>query len=554
MRIFQIIILLLITYLVSNAQSQTIGLFVNDEQAYNGYLLWSPNDDTYLIDNCGRLMHKWESNIRTGLSVYLLENGNLLRTGAIGGSLNGAGGGGRIEEFSWEGERLWTYDISNELYLQHHDIHPMPNGNVLAIAWEYHSAQDAIDAGAAFNRDYWSEVVFEIKKIGQDSGQIVWEWHMWDHLIQDHDSTKNNFGVVEDHPELLNINYRPPAGSNFATGDWLHFNSVFFNPERDEIILSSRSHSEIYIIDHSTTTEEAASHNGGNRGKGGDILYRWGNPEAYGRGSSSFKTLYGQHDARVIPEGYPGAGNITMFNNGGGRPEGVYSSIEEITPPIDSNGNYFLDSNGRFGPSESDWQYVADPPASFYSNNMAGAHSLPNGNIMICESNKGKFFEITREGEVVWYYQNTVGANGPLTQGQPLSPFGNMSFRAEKYPPDYPAFQDKDITPGDPVELNPLPSDCEIFDGTSSVAIDPVNQIDDIVITQSGHGFIEIYNLNERQLSIHLLDLGGQIVRNLRSKEREIWIDYSDLPEDIYLLYTFDLQTKQSMVYRFAAF
>ena len=221
-----------------------------------------------------------------------------------------------------------------------------------------------------------------------DSNSVVWEWHVWDHIIQDDDSSKANYGVVSNHPELVNINY--PIGPNTGGGDWLHINAVDYNAELDQIMLSVHHFGEIWIIDHSTTTAEAASHSGGNSGKGGDLLYRWGNPQAYIGGNSNERMFFGQHDARWIENG----SKIMVFNNGSGRPGGSYTSVDVFTQPINENNLYLLDSNGVYGPDSLSWQYTATPQGDFFASSISGAHRLGNGNTLICDGPQGHYFEI----------------------------------------------------------------------------------------------------------------------------------------------------------------
>jgi len=446
--------------------AQTVGLFVNEEGSYNGYTLFAPLQyrTTYLIDNEGRLVQSWDSTYTPGNSVYLLENGNLLRTATPPRGPNarfGTGGaGGRIEEFTWDGTLVWEFEYSSDQHLQHHDIERLPNGNVLMIAWEYKTAAEAIAAGRdpdlLAEGELWPDHIIEVEPTGATGGNIVWEWHVWDHLVQDYDPTRDNYGVVADHPELIDLNF---DGAGRGQADWNHINSVDYNAQFDQILLSVPRFSEVWVIDHSTTTEEAAGHSGGSSGKGGDLLYRWGNPQAYRAGDAVDRKLFSQHDAQWIESGLPGEGNILAFNNGNGRPGGAHSSVDEFAPPVDASGNYALTPGTAYGPEEQTWIYTAENPTDFFSGHISGAHRLPNGNTLICDGAHGAFFEVTSEGEMVWKYVNPVTGQGPLTQGDPISTGQkgqpNQVFRTYRYGSDYAGLADKDLTPGDPIELYP---------------------------------------------------------------------------------------------------
>jgi hypothetical protein len=442
------------------ALQQTVGLFLDDSAAQSGYTLFAPMHykTTYLINDSGQLCHSWQSNWEPGRSVALLENGHLLhdcfQAPAYNPFFPGGGEGGRVEEYDWDGSLVWAFNYCDSMHLQHHEVKQIPNGNVIMIAYDRMLYATAIANGRRPDRlpdsVLWPDQIIEVQKTGESTGTIVWEWHVWDHLIQDYDSTKLNYGNVAQHPELIDLNFGD------ARACWNHTNSIYYNADLDQIVISVRGNSEIWVIDHSTTTAEAQGHTGGRGGRGGDLLYRWGNPQAYRAGTPSDQTLFQQHDGGWIEPGLPGAGNMLIFNNGIGR---GYSSIDEILPPVDSLGHYYLPPGGHYGPEAPAWSYVATPPTSFYSSEISGAQRQPNGNTLICAGIFGDFFEVTSDSQLVWRYVCPVTDSGPMWQGDtvrsdPGRPDQKMNavFKIARYAPDYPGLTGHDLTPQGPIE------------------------------------------------------------------------------------------------------
>lgn len=431
----------------------------------NGYVLMAPlgGTTTYLIDKCGRVMHSWPSAYRPQRAAYLLDDGSIIR----GGALPPGGGNperGLVERIDWDGRVVWTYTPDSTIGL-HHDLEPLPNGNVLVIGSEPHSANEAMARGAdpaLAVGSFISEQVLELKPVGHDSAQVVWEWHAWDHIVQDHMPDQPNFGTVADHPEHIDINYR---GSSFA--GWLHFNAIRYNAELDQIMISCHNFNELWIIDHSTTKAEAQSHSGGLRNHGGDLLYRWGNPAAYERGTGSSQVFFGQHDATWIPRGFPHAGKIMVFNNGLGRPDGNWASVDIISPPIDKQGNY-NDAALPLLPDTLAWRFTDSPPEKIYSPIMCGVRMQENGSLLITQSMLGTLSEVDTNRRVVWLYINPVSDTGIIEQG-PM-PQQNAVFRSVFYPRTHPALRSRVLTAGRTIEAHPLNPDCTLYDTATSVA------------------------------------------------------------------------------------
>lgn len=362
------------------------------------------------MDMDGNIAHTWSSLYNPGNAVYMNEDASILRTGALKGvnaKYSVGGSGGIVERIEWNGDVSWSFAYANDQVLLHHDIEALPNGNILMIAWETLSEAEAIRLGRnpqlISDKELWPDHIIEVTP---SNNEIVWEWHVIDHLIQDYDASKSNHGLIGDHAELADINYIGNEG-NGGGADWMHTNAIDYNEALDQILLSVHGFNEIWIIDHSTTTEEAASHEGGKQNSGGDILYRWGNPQAYDQGDEKDQLFFGQHDAQwILTEDKEEA--ILVFNNGVGRGKGdnLYSSVDQIVIEREGNGEYKLNDEGKYLPEKLDWTYKADQASDFFSQNISGAQRLDNGHTLICNGSNGEFFEIDSSGEIVWTYTN----------------------------------------------------------------------------------------------------------------------------------------------------
>ncbi len=517
----------------------TVGtLSLKDDLAYEGYNLIYPHNQSnvYLINNCGDILHSWTDDIdfRPGNVAYLLENGNLVKTKRRSVSVNDpiwAGGGGAIIDIrDWDNNVLAIYKLNNENDRLHHDIAITGKGTVLMIAWELKSNDEVTQAGRdsalLANEILWPDYILEWDPI---SDVIIWEWHVWDHLIQDFDETKDNFGVVGDHAELIDINYDEHDGHQ----DWLHANSMHYNSFLNHILISIPYFNEIWIIDHSTTTEEAASHQGGNSGKGGDLLYRWGNPQAYGVGTIEDKHLFFQHGAKWVDpsaeldsEDY---GLISLYNN---RVNTNYSSLNVFRAEFDMYDNQYRSRDRRFLPIDFVVDLVhPDTLEMASSNGLSSVQILPNDNLLAIAGRWGYAYELTPTNDLVWEYRVPLRGGDPVEQGTELTINNNITFRIDRYSVDYPAFDNRELTSGSRLELNPNSFVCNVISATQ----------DDVIINKNmqliQNPIVNILRIDVRKGDfIEMVDLAGHVSKRVYVSKGINEIDIYDIQNGLYII------------------
>ena len=326
----------------------------NSDKTFNGYTIYTDfqtirKNEVWLIDMQGNIVHSWKGK-DVDLRYYAepLSNGNLLVLARqIGQSRLGG-----VVELDWDGNTVWKYFVDAED--THHDIERLENGNTLLLSYELRLIPKI---SPKIGKD---DFIIEVNP----EGEIVWEWYTSEHF--------DEFGFSADAKELIAEH----------GGDWSHTNSIQSLPDnslgdtrfrKGNILVSQRHTNIIFIIDKDS----------------GQIVWKIDPDE---------NLTIGQHDAKMIEEGFSGAGNILVFDNGGiaGYPQQYrsYSRVIEIDPVS----------------KEVVWEYTATksglPRETFFSSLISGAQRLLNGNTLINEGMNGRFFEITREGEIVWEYIN----------------------------------------------------------------------------------------------------------------------------------------------------
>lgn len=552
MKKFAFVCLLLVPFFSLTAQNTVGVLSYQSEKVAPGYNLIFPNNqpDVFLLNNCGQIINQWtdEPQYRPGNIAYLLPNGNLIKckrnNTPVFDPIWAGGGGAIVEMRDWDNNTLWTFVQNDSLRRLHHDIAPMPNGNVLMISWEQKTEAQAIQAGRnpalLAQAKLWPDYILELNP---QTNQIVWEWHAWDHLIQDFDPTKDNYGDVAAHPERIDINW----DKNNGLPDWMHSNSIDYNPELDQILLSVANFNEVWIIDHSTTTEEAAGHTGGLAGRGGDLIYRWGNPLTYRAGEADDQQLFYPHDIHWIDDfispSSPYYQSLAVFNN---RVTENSSEVNIFNPSFDNNDWAYPMQAGEWLPEGFSLSANHPMAEQMYSSTVSSVQLLWNDNLLICAGRNGYTFELTPEGEVVWEYRTPFDGPNPVIQGDD-SNLNNLTFRFKRYPSDYEAFDGKDLTPQGFIELNPDDSFCDFLVNTRSdyQIYDKSNRLQ--VFPNPATSVLQIQNNLKQPTQIYIYNALGQLMHQGLIIESTS-LDLSDWPSGTYWLRQEDGQTSSFLI------
>ncbi|WP_200861874.1 aryl-sulfate sulfotransferase [Cyclobacterium qasimii] len=324
----------------------------------------------------------WDFNSSLGNDINLLSDGSMLVCLKDNNAAITYGGyGGIFRKINADQSIDWEVSYSSSDYTAHHDVEYLSNGNIIFPAWEELSQTEAAEQGFGGSYSLNPESIIEMNPLTQE---IVWEWHAMDHIVQDIDDSKPNYGTVAENPNKIDVNYNYQTRSN---GDIMHINGLTLDEENDLLYLTVNNYSEIWVLDHSTSKAEASTNSGGNYGLGGDLIYRFGNPETYDNIGEA--TLSNVHYPNLLE-----TGNMLAYAND------VYGNQSEVVE-YELNPPYNLVAGQNNEPNVV-WSFTDN---DLYSSGLSSAVRMKNGNTLIAEGRDGTLWEVSDDGEVDWLYK-----------------------------------------------------------------------------------------------------------------------------------------------------
>ncbi|MGB5822084.1 MAG: aryl-sulfate sulfotransferase [Saonia sp.] len=368
-----------------DAISETTDTDTDSDTDTETYILVPDQDSNgvYIIDQNGDELYSWDLDSGLGNDANLLDDGSLVVSlKANNAQITLGGYGGIIRKINVDRTTDWEVSCySGDEYMAHHDVEYLSNGNIIFPVWEKVTAAEAAEEGYAENNDIYPEAIIEMNPLTEE---IVWEWHSVNHLVQDYDDTKANYGVVANNPNKIDINYNEGQ----ANGDLMHINGLTLDETNDLLYLTVNNYSEVWVIDHSTSTAEARLGTGGNYGLGGDLVYRFGNPETYDNPGNV--TLNNVHYPNLLD-----TGTMLVYGND------VYPNQSEVVEYA-LNPPYQL-VVGQDNEPTVIWSFT---DLDLYSSGLGGAVRMDNGNTLITEGREGTLWEVTDDGEVIWKFES----------------------------------------------------------------------------------------------------------------------------------------------------
>lgn len=337
------------------------GVVLHDtELACPGYNLYEVQwlSRAALMDNEGHVTKEWVHNTRPRWErATLLANGDLAVVGADPWDWKDGGSPVRIHDdaryiarYDWNGKLLWE-----KRYRVHHDIEECPDGNLLTLTFERRQLPK-IEPGIDIRDDYLTLL--------SPTGERLEARSMLDAIGRSGDVFK--LEVLPQHQSSL-------GGEPYM--DIFHTNAV--QTQRDPTLAARNP---FYAVGNVLVCFRHQDRIAMYDWQADKWIWSWGADE-----------LDGPHDAQVLP-----SGNILVFDNGFRRRN--YSRVIELDPLQ----------------KKIVWEYKADPPQDFFTRSKGSAQRLPNGNTLIAESDAGRAFEITPDGDIVWEFlaPPVAGAEG----------------------------------------------------------------------------------------------------------------------------------------------